>query len=117
LINPLEKGQKPGYEQLSFSSPPQNELTPVASGLGHKGAVSLHADAAIFKGALDAERSLEYTVKRDRRIFVYLSAGEMAVGEARLQTGDQARVSDEQRLTFSAATPADFILIDVPATP
>jgi quercetin 2,3-dioxygenase len=116
-IFPREKGVKPSYEQTSFAVRPRNELVAVASGQGHRGAVTMHADAAIYKGSLDAGGNLEHKMRNDRRVFVYVSEGDLMLGGERLQKEDQARIRDESVLNFFANAPSDIILIDTPAAP
>lgn len=116
-IFPREKGIKPGYEQKMFAVRPRNELLAVASGQSHRGAVILHADAVIYRGFLDAGGSLEHMMRNDRRVFVYVSEGDLTVGGERLQKEDQARIRDESVLYFVAGAPSEFILIDTPSAP
>jgi redox-sensitive bicupin YhaK (pirin superfamily) len=116
-IFPQEKGIKPGYEQKSFPDRPDNELMPVASGQNRPGALTMHADATIYKGALEAGKSLDYRMEIERRVFVYVSEGDLTVSGERLQKGDQARIRDEAALRFTATAPSDFILINAPPAP
>jgi redox-sensitive bicupin YhaK (pirin superfamily) len=50
-----------------------------------------------------------------RRVFVYLTEGELVVDGARLSTKDQGRIDAEAPLTLTAHQDTRFVLIDVPS--
>jgi quercetin 2,3-dioxygenase len=50
-----------------------------------------------------------------RRVFVYLTEGELIVDGARLYAKDQGRIDAEAPLTLTAHTDTRFVLIDVPS--
>jgi redox-sensitive bicupin YhaK (pirin superfamily) len=114
-IFPREKGLEPGYEQKSFGTGRRNVLQALASGLGHAGAVTMHADAVIYRAQLDSGQRVELAPADGRRVFVYVTAGHVMVNETLLKMRDQARIADEKTVTMTAETAADFIVIDVPA--
>lgn len=107
---------EPSYDQRSFTPDQwQNRLLPVASGRNLDHVVTFHTDATIYRGQLDAGNSLSYENTGGRRVFIYLTEGELAVDGQVLQKADQARIDSEQRLALVANAPAEFVLIDVPS--
>jgi hypothetical protein len=50
-----------------------------------------------------------------RRIFVYLTKGQVAANGERLHAKDQARVDVDEPLALKAQQPAEVVLIDVPS--
>ena len=92
-----------------------NRLVPVASGQGLPDVVTFHTDATLYLGSLEAQRSVTHDTNGTRRVFVYLTEGELAVDGARLYTKDQGRIDAEAPLTLTAHTDTRFVLIDVPS--
>ena len=50
-----------------------------------------------------------------RRIFIYLTNGEMSVDGQKMEPKGQARIDTENPLFMKASTNAEFLLIDVPS--
>lgn len=116
---PDEPKLEPSYEQRSFTSDEYtNRLCPVASGRGDDRAVSMHADATIYRAALDPEMTLTHESGEDRRVFVYLIGGMLDINGKRLVPGDQARIDPDGPLTLVSRNGGDtsFILIDLPSS-
>lgn len=115
-IDPDRHGLPPTYDQRRFDPRAcRNRLLPVASGQGHEGAVTFHADGAIYLADLDAGASLRLPADPSRRLFVYMTAGEADVGGVPLQMKDQARVDPDGALSVSARAAASLVLVDVPS--
>lgn len=107
---------EPSYDQRSFT-PDQwrNRLLPVASGKAIESVVSFHTDATIYRGQLDAGNRLHFDNTAGRRVFVYLTEGELTVDGLVLNKADQARVDTEKPICLVAGADAEFILVDVPS--
>lgn len=115
-IFPDQKGLAPTYDERSFTdSDWTNCLLPIASGQGIKDTVSFHTDATIYRSAINAEKSVTYTPAEGRRIFVYMTNGELTINNQSLSSNEQARIDTETSLNFTAQTDSEFILIDVPS--
>lgn len=107
---------KPSYDQRSFDPEAwRNRLCPVASGQGLPDVVTFHTDATIYRAALDAGESVGFSPGETRRVFVYVTSGELAVNRTTLSPGDRARIDEVPELSFKARQAAEFILIDVPS--
>jgi redox-sensitive bicupin YhaK (pirin superfamily) len=115
-VFPDRAGLEPSYDQRTFEPAHwRNRLAPVASGQGLPGAVTFHADATIYRSALDAGRSAGLDATAGRRLFLYVVRGALEVGDQRLGEADQARIDPDGPLRVEAATDAEFVLIDVPS--
>jgi len=115
-IYPDLAGLKPSYDQKSFSPDSwKNRLLPVASGQGLHGAVTFHTYATIYRCDLEVRKKLEHKVIDSRRVFIYLTAGSLAVNDKRLEANDQARIDLETDMELIAYGDCSFVLIDVPS--
>jgi redox-sensitive bicupin YhaK (pirin superfamily) len=115
-IYPDTSGLAPSYDQKSFAGTVwTNRLVPVASGQGLPEVVTFHTDATLYLGALEAHHSVTHDTNGTRRVFVYLTEGELTVDGARLSTKDQGRIDPEAPLTLTADRDTRFMLVDVPS--
>ena len=115
-IYPDESGLKPTYDQKKFEPVVwENKLCPVASGQGISDTVTFHTDATIYRCSLNAGRSVTHKDTFGRRIFVYLTNGQISANEMALKSKDQARIDIEEPLTLYAEQDSELILIDVPS--
>lgn len=116
-IYPDKKGLAPSYDQKHFSAEQwHNRLKLLASGDGHDGVASLNSDGLLYRGSLEAGHSVSYTAGDSRILFLYIMAGHVNINGIRFDREDQARISGENSLQIHAATNAEMLLIDVPAT-
>jgi redox-sensitive bicupin YhaK (pirin superfamily) len=115
-IYPHTKELEPGYDQKDFErSSFKNHLLPVASGQGITDAVKIHADATIYRSSLDADHAIDFKTEQERKIFIYVTAGNLVVNNEMLHGGDQARIEYENFLKIKTDNYSEFILIDVKA--
>lgn len=107
---------EPTYDQRTYQ-PEQwkNTLLPVASGQGILGTVTFHTDATLYRSDLDAGKTVNFKNTHGRRIFIYLTSGQLSLNGQPLTEKEQARIDIEEPLTIKAKTNAEFILIDVPS--
>ncbi|HEY3296661.1 MAG TPA: pirin family protein [bacterium] len=111
-VLPNERGVQPGYEQKMVGAPQPNSLLALASGEGVSGALTMHADATIYQGNLKEGRKLDYDTDPARRVFIYVTTGNLSVNTVSFLKGDQARVKSESKLTLEGVADTDFMLID-----
>jgi len=115
-ILPDQKGMGPSYDQKSFAAESwRNTLLPVASGQGVEGTVTFHTAATIYRCTLDKGQNVTHAATAGRRIFVYVTNGELETNGTTLSENDQARIDTDEPLTFSAKKCSEFILIDIPS--
>lgn len=115
-IFPEQRGLEPSYAQKSYAPASwDNVLYPIASGEGLPGTVTIHADATVYRAALDQGRALHFEASEGRAVFMYLKSGSLRVNGQKLEEGGQARIQNEGALNIEAMDHAEFILIDTPA--
>jgi redox-sensitive bicupin YhaK (pirin superfamily) len=124
-IMPAVQRLRPSWEQKSFSlSAREGTLLPIAVPAGKNGnasstAVQIHQDATIYTALLAPGQSVTHKLGQGRRAYIFVINGNLKLNGEILAAGDQARASAERELQLSAepdsgATPADFLLLDLP---
>ncbi len=115
-IHPDKKGLEPSYDQKSFSpSSWKNHLLPVASGQCLSDVATFNTDATIYRTVLNKGQHIDFKIGDARKIFIYMTYGDLDINGTRLGTNDQARINSEKELLLGAHDDTDLILIDVPA--
>lgn len=113
-IMPRKDGIEPRHDERDFSAIPHNKLVPVASWYDLD-ALSIDADAVIYRGIFDTETSWTHMVQEGTgNVFIYVTRGsvELISGET-LEAGDQARISDVENLELNFSAGTDVVIIDV----
>jgi quercetin 2,3-dioxygenase len=114
-VLPERAGLTPSYEQKPFSREARTGvLLPIASGGDAPGAVKIHQDATFYVSRLRAGDRVAHELKPGRRAFFYVIEGAVELNGARLETGDQARITTGPALDITGASDAEIILIDLP---
>jgi redox-sensitive bicupin YhaK (pirin superfamily) len=115
-IFPDARGLEPTYDQRTFAPAAwQNTLLPVASGQGLNDVVTFHTDATIYRCDLEAGREVTFAQTMGRRVFVYVTEGQLSINGTSIDKNDQARIDADEAMTIAATQDAAFILIDVPS--
>jgi redox-sensitive bicupin YhaK (pirin superfamily) len=87
----------------------------VASSDGAQGSVTIHADAALYAGLLDADQRAQVSIAAGRKAYVHLVRGALKVNGQALQTGDAAVMADETQIELSDAQDAEVLVFDLAA--
>ena len=102
-IFPDKAGLEPSYDQRTYDSKEwKNRLFPVASGQNIDKTVTFHTDATIYRCAMDAGVEVNHLSTAGRRIFVYLTEGQITANGNILNANDQARADIEEPLLLKA---------------
>jgi redox-sensitive bicupin YhaK (pirin superfamily) len=113
-IEPEALNLPPGYEQKAFSEAEKtNRLRRVVSRDGRDGSVSIHRDADIHAGLLDAGATVEHAFGAGRSGWLQVVRGELRANGALLQAGDGLAVRDEAALQLQAVTDSELLLFDM----
>ncbi len=114
-VLPERAGLAPSYEQKQFATEQRTaRLLPIASGQDAPGAVKIHQDATFYVSRLGAGDRVTHELASGRRAFLYVIEGEITVNGEGLSAGDQARISDANRLGITGTSASEIILIDLP---
>lgn len=115
-IEPNVTGIAPGYEQKTFAAAEkQGALKLVASPDGADGSVLIHADARMYSGLFDGEQMASLTLEPNRKGYVQLVKGELAVNGTALAAGDAALLDGESQLTLTHGKDAEVLVFDLKA--
>ena len=114
-ILPRTKGLKPRWEQRRFTLEDRSgTLLPVVSGGDIPETLTIDQDTATYISALRAGQAVTHTSRSDRKAYLFMIAGSLALNGTVLAAGDQARIANEPELTLRTAEDADLILLDLP---
>lgn len=115
-LTPQAKGVVPSYSHNRFFKEDwKNSLMPIASGRGHEGALRLSSDTVIHQCCLDSGRGIVFEPGPKRKVFVYITFGDVVINGRRFSGGDQARIQSEERIDLRSESlkGAEFVLIDL----
>ena len=113
-IYPEKIGLEPGYEQTRFSREEKlNRLRLVGSRDGRDGSITIHQDVNLYASVLEAGSEVSLELQPDRKVFVQVVSGDVAVNGQRLSAGDGAQMEDEQALQIAAVSEAEFLVFDM----
>jgi redox-sensitive bicupin YhaK (pirin superfamily) len=113
-IAPDVPGGVPSYEQKTFAdSEKAGRLRLLASPDGAEGSVTIHADARLYAGLLDADQSAQLVLGQQRKCYVHLVRGEISVNGVALSSGDAALIEAETAVSLSQAKGAEVLLFDL----
>lgn len=111
---PERRGLEPSYEQKRFPEDERlNRLRLVASPDGAEGSLSVHQDARIYLASAFDGQSVEHVLDAGRYAWLQVLRGEVSLNGTNLQTSDGAAVSDERKLSISAASDSEVMLFDL----
>lgn len=114
-IEPNVRGVKPGYEEKEFGiQDREGKLRLIASPDGRDGSVTIHQDAYVYAGILDAGDSVRQPLKKGRRAYVHVARGALTVNGEQLKTGDGARITGAAEVTLNDGKGGEVLLFDLP---
>ena len=75
--------------------------------------MTLHADASLYAGLLDAKESATLALNPARKAYVHLVRGTLMANGQALQAGDAALLAGESTLTLSDGKDAEVLVFDL----
>lgn len=112
-IEPNVTGEAPGYQQKDFGSTPG--LTLAVSPDGEAGSLTIKQDARLYQLLLDSNASAELPVSPQRKYYVHVINGELAIEGEIVKPGDGAKIEDINNLVMVAQQQAVKALVfDLP---
>ena len=113
-IVPSSRGITPGYEQKTIDDAKSHgSFATIASPENGDKSVKLHQDAALSVAKLATGKSVTANLKKGRHGWVQVAHGEVAVNGTSLAQGDGASISDEEKLSIVAKSPAEVLFFDL----
>jgi redox-sensitive bicupin YhaK (pirin superfamily) len=112
-IAPEFEDANPSYEQRHFNLDVKNQLILLVSRNGNN-CISMNCDASIYHGNFQKDQKILFTPDPERKLFIYLTSGEIVINNEHFSKNDQARIEGEMDLQMRALADTEFVLIDVP---
>ena len=117
-IVPNQRGGSPSYEQTRFDPEERvGRFQTLASPDGREGSVTIRQDATLSAIRLAAGSSAHTDLAPDRKAYVHVVSGGVAVNGIALSAGDGAKIADEAHLEFTGTAPegalSEVLLFDL----
>lgn len=113
-IEPNQRNVTPSYEELDVpTAEKRNRLRLVASPDGRERSLTIHQDAAIYLGDLEAGKEASLPLGAGRHAWVQVLRGGVTVNGETLTAGDAAAVSEEAAVAIRAEQGAEVIVFDL----
>ena len=115
-IKPTKSGLPPGYEQKHFGADEKRGmLRLLASPDGDNGSLIVHQDARIYGGLFNDAERMKLELPKNRRAFLHVVRGSIAINETRLNVGDGVKISPPVDVMLQHGREADVIVFEMPA--
>jgi redox-sensitive bicupin YhaK (pirin superfamily) len=85
----------------------------VASPDGRKGSLALDQDARVYSAMLDPGQHVVHELIATRGAWLHVIAGEVALGDVTLATGDGAAITTERAVSITARAATEILLFDL----
>ena len=113
-IMPDRQGHEPSYEQKAFpETEKRGKLRLIAGPDGKDGSVTIHQDAKLYVSLLSGGEEVTHDLGKSRHAWLQVAKGTVEVNGKKLEQGDGAAVSDEQKLAIKGVQDAEILLFDL----
>ena len=115
-VFPKERNIQPRYDQKEFKSGDRlNKLQSIVSPEKGDNALWINQDAWFHLGNLKKSAVIDYTIKRkENGVYAFIIEGDVTINNQKLNKRDGFGVWDTDKLSISAETDSEVLLIDVP---
>lgn len=115
-VFPKERDIKPRYDQKVFASADRhNELQAIISPEKDSNGLWINQDAWFVLGNFSKDFSTEYTLnKNSNGVYAFVIEGDVTINEQKLNKRDGLGVWDTDKISITADTDAEILLIEVP---
>ena len=113
-IQPRTRGGEPSWGAKPFPKGDRSgRFVPLASGInGDEDALPIRADARVLGATLKAGETASYDLAAGRHGYLVSAVGEVEVNGVALSPRDGAAIRDESRITVTARSDAELVLVD-----
>ena len=113
-IQPKFTGVKPGYEQKTILAQDKDgKLRLLASIDGAEDSITINADAKLYAGTFDGDQHTTLAMDPNRKAYVHLIKGTIAVNGLPLSGGDAVMIAVESTIHLSHAEQAEVLVFDL----
>ncbi len=115
-ILPQQKNIAPHYQQLIFNPEKRkNILQNIVSPEKSDSTLWINQDAYLYLSSLEKNSTIEYQLhKKEHGVYIFVLEGNILVEKQTLKKRDAIGVWNTTHITIQAATPSEFLLIEVP---
>lgn len=115
-VFPKEKNIDPRYDQKLFSAEERiNKFQTVISPEKNNGSLWINQDAWFSLGNLRKDSSLEYTINKNKNgVYAFVLEGDVVINGEKLNKRDGLGVWDVDKLSITAESDAEVLLMEVP---
>lgn len=113
-ILPEKDALRPSYEQKSFSeAEKRGRFRLIASREGSDGSVKINQDAELYVSLLKPAEEVAHEFGAGRHGWLQVARGSVEVNGQKLNQGDGAAISDEERVSIKASADSEVLLFDL----
>jgi len=110
----LQNDLTPGYEQTLFSRDEKlNRLRLIGSRDGRSGSITIHQDVDLYASILEKGQTVVLDDVANRRVFVQIVSGSVAVNGETLSAGDGAQLRGKSSIEIAAYDDAELLLFNM----
>lgn len=115
-VFPKERNIKPRYDQKTFNTSDRiNTWQQVVSPSGTAEGIDINQDAWFNMTLLKKGNQLDYTIqKKGNGVYAFILSGDVTINGQELHTRDGMGIWDIEKITVSAISDAELLLMDVP---
>ena len=115
-VFPKLRNVEPRYEQKTFNPEGRvNQLQTVVSPDQNNGSVFINQDAWFSLGNLKKGTAVDYTIKKSGNgVYAFIIEGDVTINNEKLNKRDGLGVSETDKLSITADSDAEVLLIEVP---
>lgn len=111
-IIPNQMGLQPRYEQRLFDEPQGRQL--ILSPDAREGSLKVFQDMTLSRWRLKKDQQSAYSMPAERRVWVQVVYGNVAINGQQAATSDAFAIWDETTLSIDAAEDSEILLFDLP---
>ncbi len=117
-VFPDKQDVAPRYDQITLNAEDRhNKLQQIVSPSVKDAGVWIHQNAWFHLGKFDKSTKTDYTVKaKGNGLYIFNLSGDIKINDQLLNTRDGYGIWDFEKVTISAETDAQFLLMEVPMT-
>jgi quercetin 2,3-dioxygenase len=117
-VFPNKHNVTPRYDQITLNiADSHNKLQQIVSPHADDAGAWIHQIAWFHLGKFDKGMSAEYAMKaKGNGVYAFILSGDVTINTKQLNTRDGYGISDTDKLSITADTDAEFLLMDVPMT-
>lgn len=115
-VFPNKRNVEPRYDQIKINAPEQpNQLVQILSPNADDAGVWIYQDAWFNMGKVEKDSKVDYTIqKKGNGAYIFVLEGEININGQALHRRDGFGIWDTEGFTVTAATDAEFLIMDVP---